>query len=190
MRVVVVMSVIGALAVTACAADPTTSDEYQQLLAEKTEVEANSARTEEDLAQAASDLEDSQAALSELEPELETAESELALAQSRVDELQVELDDWKLFTGSPNDEPFLWSQELFDVSVLTCTADGTSQEDCVCIIERIENEAFLMEIMELTEFTAAVELGLLTPNPTTGLPEGIQSDFVGLLTDIFVDCFG
>ena len=190
MRVVVVMSVIAALAVTACAADPTTSDEYQQLLAEKTEAEANSARTDEDLAQAASNLEDSQAALSELEPQLQTAESELALAQSRVDELQVELDDWKLFTGSPNDEPFLWSQELFDTSVLTCTADGTSQEDCVCAIERIENEAFLMEIMELTEFTVAVELGLLTLNPRTGLPEGLQSDFVGLLTDISVDCFG
>lgn len=184
-----------ALVASACATDPTTSEEYQQLASDKAATETQLSETESQLTETMADLEaktaalsDSEAQLAEMQSEVASLESDKAEADQRAEDLQGELEVWKQFAGSPNDEPYLWSQELFDAWMLTCTSDGTSQDSCVCFVEGVESQASLMELMLMYELFAAAEFGLVEVNQATDLPEGVDPDLVGVITVSAIDC--
>jgi hypothetical protein len=60
----------------------------------------------------------------------------------------------------------------------------------MCIVERLESELYLMEVMLMDELAAGANLGLVPVNPTTELPEGLDGEVVGILTEAFVECLG
>jgi hypothetical protein len=190
MRRILILGAVSALALSACSSDPTTTEEYRQVEADKAAAESQLEEVQTELEAAEVALEQSEATVSELQPQLSNLESEKARSEERAEELEGELEGWIEFTGSPNDEPFFWSQELFDATVLTCTADGTSEEDCMCIMEGLESELYLMEMMLMTELVSAATVGLVPVNPLTEMPEGIDSEVVGILTEAFVECLG
>lgn len=184
------LAVVTALGLAACTSDPTTTEEYQQLAADKAEIETQLTEAQTNLETTKADLEESEGLVDEMRPQLSTLESEKVSAEDRVGELTDELDAWKMFTGSPNEEPYLWSQELFDMSIVVCTTDGTSESDCVCVTNGLESQTALMDLMFFTEITAAAELGAVPINPITDLPDGLSGEFVGLITEIVFDCLG
>ncbi len=190
MRQILILGAVSVLALSACSSDPTTTEVYQQVEADKVAAQSQLAEVQAELEAAKAALEESEASVSELQPQLSNLESEKVRSEERVGELQDELEAWKEFTGSGSDEPFLWTQELYDATVLTCTFDGTSEEDCMCIVERLESELYLMEVMLMDELAAGVNLGLVPVNPITELPEGLDGEVVGILTEAFVECLG
>ena len=207
----------------ACSSDPTASDEYEQLSAEKSVVEAQlneaegarddaSSRADEaaaarDEALAAIDVSNAradgaEATVAELEASVSEAqaradgaeatvvelEASVSEAQARADDTRAELDTWIAFVGD-TDEPFTWSQELFDASVLTCMVDGSSEADCRCLLEVVEEEVSLLDLMFGTELIAAAELGLIEFDPVTELPEGFPIDLALQFGSAFFTCF-
>jgi outer membrane murein-binding lipoprotein Lpp len=184
---VILVLLLTGLVLAGCTSDPTASPEYAELEASVAALESDLSATEAELAAAEGDLEAANAAVSALETQVSELEGENAAANDRLASLETSLEEWKAFTGSPNDEPFVWSQEYFDTFVLTCSTTD-SEDACICFAEGFEEQATLMDMLYFTELNAAAFANLVEVEPQTGLPLGTPPEIASLAGDVAFRC--
>lgn len=171
--------VVCALAVAACSADVTQSEEYLALAAEVDDLTSSNVETADQLA-------DTEGDLAEVEDEIETVRDELADAKERAEAAESMVEDLEADLEEATSRIAPYPQPIVDEFVDGCVEGDPSMEDaCVCAIDQIQQEVPFDEFFLLVLAFEGVEL-----DPVTGAPDAslFQIDGAEIFLDALLDC--
>lgn len=177
--------VMALLLVAGCSSDPTTSDEYAALQAERNDLagELESAEAERDRLAAE---------VTSLQGEVDGQQSELERLQSENESLVDSVADADAQLAALEASTAAWPQEMKDLFLEGCVQDpieGVTVEEvtalCGCVTDEMEKELTLTEFFTLSLALAdpGVEL-----DPITGFPKDMPDDLAEAIFQAMSTC--
>jgi len=162
-----------------CSADPTTSEEYVALEAERNEL--------------ADQVEAAEAERDQLTGEVEGLQSNAAALESENQTLAESLDETEAELAAREARAAVWPQEMKDLFTDGCLSESgyetTAEETaalCGCMLDEFEKRYTLVEFFQLSIalYGSGGEL-----NPVTGLPADIPEDLAMAIAEVGAFCW-